>query len=85
VSDLDVIADAIADRVAARLADRLAAETPTVERLLFSVPDAAEMLSVSKALLWDRVADGRIRSTTIASRRLIPVEEIRRLADEGVT
>ena len=50
------------------------------ERLLFSVPEAAKMLGVSRGLAYQAITAGRIRTVLIGTRRLVPKSELLRLA-----
>ena len=51
------------------------------ERLLFSVPEAAKMLGVSRGLAYQAITAGRIRTVLIGTRRLVPKSELLRLAE----
>ena len=48
-----------------------------VERLSYSVPEAARVLGVGTALLWRLVKRGEIPSVKLGSRRIIPVDQLR--------
>ena len=50
------------------------------ERLLFSVPEAAKVLGVSRGLAYQAITAGRIRTVLIGTRRLVPKTELLRLA-----
>ena len=50
---------------------------------LRGIPEAAERWSVSKFSVRRLIDGGYIRSVTIGSRRLIPEDEIERVAREG--
>lgn len=65
--------DAASDRVAAADAD-----LPTVrfERLLYSVREAAEMLSIGRVKLYELLAAGRIESVKLDGSRRIPREAL---------
>lgn len=54
------------------------------ERLLVSVPEAAEMLGCSRAKLYIALAQGDLKSTRIGRLRRIEVAELRRVAVEGL-
>lgn len=50
-------------------------QRPTVapdERLAYSVSYAAELLGISKAMLYELLSAGAIRSRKVGARRLIP-------------
>jgi excisionase family DNA binding protein len=47
------------------------------EKLAYSVPGAAEALSLSADYVWKLVAMGELRSVKIGKRRLITAEELR--------
>lgn len=44
------------------------------QRLLYSVPDAAQQLSVSPRVLERLIKDGEVESVKIGRRRLVPNE-----------
>jgi len=77
----DPLAEAIADRVVERVLARLPALPP--ERISYGVDEAAVVLGIGRTLLYDLIRRGVVDSTMIAGRRVIPVEELRRLAREG--
>lgn len=52
-------------------------------RLLYAIPQAAEILSTSVPTLRRGIARGEIATTKIGSRRLIHREEIERIARDG--
>ena len=63
-----------------------AAQVDAGERLLFSIPEAAKMLGVSRSLAYQAINAGRIRTVLIGTRRLVPKSELLRLAagsDDG--
>lgn len=45
--------------------------------------DAAAFLSISERTLATLVADGRVRSIKVGGRRLVPDDELKRVAREG--
>lgn len=49
-----------------------------------SVPEAAQMLSVSTRTMWRLVHRGEIRSVLVASRRLVPIVAIDEFLERGV-
>ena len=55
-----------------------------IERKFLSVTEAAAMTGISLWSWWRWGADGRIATTKIGNRVLIPIEEINRLAAEGM-
>lgn len=46
------------------------------DRLLYSIPDAAEKLSISARVLERLIADGEVETTKIGRRRLVPAEAL---------
>ncbi|MCA9852232.1 MAG: helix-turn-helix domain-containing protein [Dehalococcoidia bacterium] len=50
-----------------------------MERLVVSVREAAEMLGVGRATMYELVNAGEVDSITLGRRRLIPVHSLRRL------
>jgi excisionase family DNA binding protein len=60
------------------------AAVPPQERLAFSVIEAAEMLGISRAMVYVLIEAGKIRSRKIGARRVITREALAEfLADEG--
>ena len=55
------------------------ADVPTMggTKLLVSVAEAAELLSVSRSTVYELVAAGVIASVKLGRRRLVPTEELR--------
>ena len=51
-----------------------------VRRVAVSVPEAALALGVSRRTVWALIADRRLRSLQIGRRRLVPIEELARIA-----
>lgn len=47
-----------------------------MNRVLYSVPDAADQLSVSARVLERLIADGEVDTVKIGRRRLVPAEAI---------
>jgi excisionase family DNA binding protein len=47
-----------------------------MEKLLYGVPEAAELTGIGRSKLYEELAAGRIRSVKIGSRRLIPKEAL---------
>ena len=54
------------------------------DRLLWPIKDAAEALGVSDRWLRQLIADGKLETVLLGTRRMIRADEIRRLADEGL-
>lgn len=54
-----------------------------IERKFLSANEAAAMTGISRWTWWRMGLDGRITTSKIGSRVLIPIEEITRLAAEG--
>jgi len=55
------------------------------QRLLISVPEAAQLLSVSKSFTYELVASGALESVQLGRRVLVPVGAIDRLIASGGT
>ena len=51
--------------------------------LAYAVPEAAKVLGVSQAFVWQRVAKGDIKATRLGRRTLIPRAELERVVAEG--
>jgi len=56
-----------------------------MEKLLYTIPEAAEMLSISEASLFRMLRAGGIVPVRISGRTLFNLEEIQRVAKEGFT
>jgi excisionase family DNA binding protein len=54
-----------------------------VEPLLYSIPDAAKVLSLGRSKLYGLISEGHLETVTIGRRRLIRAESMRALADSG--
>ena len=52
--------------------DRLAATTPQ----LYRVPDAMQLLSLSRSVIYEQIRTGRLKSVTQGRTRLIPASAI---------
>ena len=50
------------------------------ERLAYRPAEAAEALSVSRAFIYKMLDNGTLRSHTIGRARLIPADELKRVA-----
>ena len=55
----------------------------TDEKIALSIRDAASLLGVSQRTIERLIADGRLRSVTLARRRLIPRKAIEDLIELG--
>jgi excisionase family DNA binding protein len=73
----------LAHKAERRQRNRRANPVPPAERLALDVQSAADMLSTSRRHLYDLIAEGRLASTKIGLRRVIPRSEIERLLAEG--
>jgi len=76
----DPLAAAIAALVAAT---RTPDPAPAAPRPLLTVDETAERLRVSRAMIYQSLKDGRIKSVRIGRRRLIPATEVERLINEA--
>lgn len=54
------------------------------DRLLYSVNSSAHALDCSRSILYDLMKAGLIKFVAFGSERRIPVEEVQRLAKEGI-
>lgn len=52
------------------------------EKLAFSIPDAARVLSIGQSLLKEQVRTGKIRGVRIGRRLIIPRAELERFLGE---
>lgn len=48
----------------------------SVEPLLYTVPEAAQLLRIGRSSLYELIATRQLVSITIGSRRLIPAEDL---------
>jgi excisionase family DNA binding protein len=53
-------------------------------RASYSVPEAAQLLSISKSSLWRAVSAGRCPSTRIGGRTLVSAATVDAIASEGL-
>lgn len=51
-----------------------------MERLLQSIPDAANSLSIGRSKLYELIADGKVETVSIGRRRLVKVASLRAIA-----
>lgn len=51
------------------------------EALLLDVKEAAERLSIGRAMAWEMVASGELPTVRIGRRRLVPAEALRRYVE----
>jgi len=59
-------------------------ETKPRQRLLYSVKEVAEQLSISKTTVRRLIESGQVKHRQIGNRMLIPRAELERLAKHGV-
>jgi excisionase family DNA binding protein len=52
-----------------------------MDRLLYRVPEAAELLGVSRAFLYREIAAGRLKPVKLGVSTRIPAEELRRYVE----
>lgn len=50
--------------------------TPEAARLLYRVDDAAQLLSVSRSVVYELLRSGRLRSVHVGRTRLIPLSAL---------
>lgn len=55
-----------------------------MEKLTLSIPEAAQVLGISKSLMYRFANSGRIRVIKIGNRKLIPKKEIEKFLYENV-
>ena len=53
----------------------------TVEKMLVTVNDACERLSISRSRIYQEIGAGRLRSIKLGKQRLIAVRELERYVD----
>lgn len=51
----------------------------SIERFAFGVPEAAKCLGVSRTLVFQLMASGKLKSIKLGNRRLIPRDELARI------
>jgi excisionase family DNA binding protein len=64
----------------------ITADDPKLSRegvLLFSIPDFARELNISKRMVWRMIASGDLRSVHVGRLRRIPATELDRIAISG--
>jgi len=52
-----------------------------MEKILVSIPDAAQALGIGRSKLYELIGEGHLETVTIGRRRLVRVESIRALAE----
>lgn len=57
--------------------------TPPPTRILYRIPEAAEMLGISRSSVYNLIAAGTLRATKIGAATRVPATEIARIASEG--
>lgn len=60
------------------------ASADALEPLAVTVTRAAELLSIGRSTLYDHVKAGNVRTITICNDRRVPMDEVRRVAREGL-
>jgi excisionase family DNA binding protein len=53
-----------------------------MDKLGYSVEDAAPILGVGRTTIFELIASGRLESVKIGRRRIIPADALQRLLDE---
>jgi excisionase family DNA binding protein len=53
-----------------------------MDRLLYRIPEAAQMLGVSRAFLYREIAAGRLKTVKLGAATRIPAEELRRYVEQ---
>jgi excisionase family DNA binding protein len=78
----DRVTDAVLELVAALRAELAAASAPApdVDRLL-AIPEAADVLGISRSALYSAMATGHLRSVKVGRRRLIPSSALAELTE----
>jgi hypothetical protein len=54
-----------------------------VQRLAYSIDEALQAVPIGRSKLFELMASGQLRTITIGSRRLIPVDALAELASGG--
>jgi len=57
--------------------------TPPQSRMLFRIPEAAELLGISRSSVYNLIAAGTLRATKIGAATRIPASELARIAEQG--
>jgi excisionase family DNA binding protein len=57
---------------------------PPIERLAYSVPEAAAATGIGKSTLYVLMDEGHLPFVKVRSRRIIPAAALQRLITEGV-
>lgn len=52
-------------------------------KLAYSLDEASHQLSISRRHLYDLLNEGKVRSSKLGARRVIPHSELERLLQEG--
>lgn len=59
-----------------KLSEKLACNAGEGQRLAYSVPEAAARLGIGKTTIYKMIGQGRLRSTKIGKRTLIPANDL---------
>lgn len=51
-------------------------------KLLYRVPEAAEIISVSRSRMYELLASGEVASVRVGSSRLVPAEALEQFAEQ---
>ncbi len=57
--------------------------TSNIPKLAYSIPEAANAISIGRSKLYELIAEGRIEIKKIGKRTIIPAESLLRLLNEG--
>ena len=53
-----------------------------MDRLFYRIPEAAQMLGVSRAFLYREIAAGRLKTVKLGAATRIPADELRRYVEQ---
>ena len=56
-----------------------------MERILISIREATEMLGIGRTTIYRLIAEGRLETVKIGSRRLVKVESLREIIERGAS
>jgi len=62
-----------------------AQKNPTLQPLAYSVPEAAEMIGIGVSKMYILMRDEKLRAIKIGRRTLIPLAELERVIEQGVS
>ncbi len=77
---MSILASASAERSAVSFRKNPETKNPVEGQLLYPIATAAKILGISPRLLWQFIAEGKIKTRRIHTRRLVHIKELEKFA-----